>query len=47
MMQVYCDTEVGINNWLKENKDKEVVDIKLAANESGELIMIVYKVREQ
>lgn len=41
--QVYVDTEPGINRWLKENSHLDVVDIKLAANNDGEVIMIVYK----
>jgi len=42
--QVYCDTEFGVNKWLKKNQDIEVVDIKITGNVNGELVMVVYKI---
>lgn len=42
--QIYVDTELGVNSWLKENPNAEVVDIKMSANEAGEIIMVVYKI---
>lgn len=43
MFQIYCDDEAGINRWLKENKHKEIVNIQMTINESGEYIMVTYK----
>lgn len=42
--QIYVDTETGINKWLKENPNAEVVDIKMSANEESEVVMVVYKI---
>lgn len=42
--QIYVDTEPGINKWLKENQNAEVVDIKMSANEESEIVMVVYKI---
>lgn len=46
MIQVYCDGENGINKWLKDHKDVEVIDIKIALNEQGEYIMVIYKTND-
>jgi hypothetical protein len=48
MIQVYCDTEQGINNWLKDHQDVEIVDFRMAFNNqySEEWIMVVYKTKE-
>lgn len=44
MIQVYCDDENGVNRWLKENYSKvEVIDVKIALNELGEMVMVTYK----
>ena len=43
MIQVYCNDEKGVNKWLSENSDKEIVNIQMTLNESGEYIMVVYK----
>lgn len=42
--QVFCSDEIGVNMWLKKNPETEVTDIKIAANEDGELVMVVYKI---
>lgn len=42
--QIYLDTEIGVNAWLKKNSNLEVVDIKMSANEEGEIVMVVYKI---
>ena len=46
LIQIYCDTELGVNRWLDKNQHFEVVDIKLAGNEAGEIIMVIYKIEE-
>jgi hypothetical protein len=46
MIQVYCDGEDGTNKWLKEHQDVEIIDIKIAMNQDGEMIMVVYKINE-
>ena len=44
MIQVYCNDESGVNQWLRATHGtSEVVDIKIAMNEHGEYIMVVYK----
>ena len=43
MIQVYCDSERGVNKWLQEHLNVEVIDIKMSTNHDGELIMVVYK----
>ena len=43
MIQVYCDNERGVNKWLKEHPNVEVIDIKMSTKHDGELIMVVYK----
>lgn len=44
MIQVYCNSEKGVNEWLKENFNLvEVIDIKMAMNEIGEYIMVIYR----
>lgn len=42
--QIYVDTELGVNRWLKNNPNVEVVDINMSANEAGEIVMVVYKI---
>lgn len=42
--QIYVDTELGVNRWLKNNSNLEVVDIKMSANEAGEIVMVIYKI---
>ena len=42
--QVECNSEQNINQWLRENADKEIVDIKASVNENGELITVIYKI---
>ena len=42
--QVVCNSERKINQWLRENADKEIVDIKANVDESGELITVIYKI---
>lgn len=44
--QVYCDTEEGINKWLRENRSVDIVDIKMSMNEEGEYIMVIYRIKE-
>lgn len=40
MLQVrFCNSEKKANDWLKENQDKEIVDIKFSAGGFG----IIYK----
>lgn len=46
MIQVYCDTEDGVNKWLREHQDVEIVDFRMAMNQDGEWIMVVYKLSE-
>lgn len=46
MVQIYCDTEDGINKWLKEHPDVELLDFRMALNEEYEWIMVVYKTNE-
>lgn len=41
--QVYCNSEDLVNMWLREHPDVEIIDIKLALNDDGELIMVVYR----
>lgn len=41
--QVYCGNETGVNKWLKDNPDAEVVEFKMAMNGEGELITVIYK----
>lgn len=43
MYQVYCNDEKGINKWLSENYDIEIVNIQMSLNNDGECIMVVYK----
>ena len=43
MIQVYCDSEMVVNKWLKENPNVEIIDIKMSLSTDGELIMVVYK----
>ena len=43
MIQVYCDSEMVVNKWLKEHPNVEVIDIKMSLSIDGELIMVVYK----
>ncbi|MDM5245724.1 hypothetical protein [Lysinibacillus sp. G4S2] len=44
MIQVYCNDENGINKWLKENHNLvDIIDVKIAMNNDGEWIMVVYK----
>lgn len=44
MIQVYCNDENGINEWLAEYHDSvEVIDVKIAMNNDGEYIMVVYR----
>jgi len=47
VIQVYCDSEMFINKWLKEHPNVEVIDIKMSTNHDGELIMVVYKESKQ
>lgn len=47
MIQVYCNNENGINKWLSENTDVEVIDIKMSMNNDGEYIMVIYKKSEK
>lgn len=42
-IQVYCNSEDCVNRWLKEHRDIEIIDIQIALNNDGELIMVVYK----
>lgn len=42
IVQVYVDTQDGVNRWLKQNNHVKVVDIKMSANEMGEIIMVIY-----
>lgn len=44
--QVYCNTEPYINEWLMGRPDLDVVDIKFASNEVGEIIMVIYREEE-
>lgn len=44
MYQVYYNIEEKVNEWLKENKDKEIVDFKFAVNEQSVYILVIYKV---
>lgn len=44
IFQIYIDTESGINAWLRNNPDAEVVDIKFATMPEDEVAMILYKV---
>ena len=46
MIQVYCNDEKGINKWLREHQDVEVIDIKMSMNNEGEYIMVIYKTKE-
>ena len=46
MLQVYCNDENGVNQWLRDNQDVEVLDIKLSTNNDGEYIMVVYETKE-
>ena len=32
-----------INEWLKENKDKKIVDIKYSADMDGSNVLIIYE----
>lgn len=44
MIQIYCNDENGVNRWLAENDGKmEVIDVKIAMNQDGEYIMVIYK----
>lgn len=43
MIQVYCNDENGVNKWLREHQDVEIIDIKIAMNNDGEFIMVIYK----
>lgn len=42
--RVFCSDEIGVNKWLKNNPDADVVEIKMSANEEGEVVMVVYKI---
>lgn len=42
--QIYCDTQIGVNSWLMDNPDVEVMDFKMSMNDDGELIAVIYKV---
>lgn len=46
MIQVYCDTEYGINNWLKDHQDVDILDFRMTFNKQEEWIMVVYKTKE-
>lgn len=43
--QVYCDDEIGVNKWLENNSDADVVDIKMSGTEAGEIVMVIYKIK--
>ncbi|WP_190323409.1 hypothetical protein [Rummeliibacillus sp. TYF-LIM-RU47] len=43
MIQIYCDGEDGINKWLAENQNVEIIDIKMSLNNDGYGIMVIYK----
>lgn len=43
MIQIYCNDENGVNKWLREHQDVEIIDIKMAMNNDGEFIMVIYK----
>lgn len=44
MIQVYCNDANGVNRWLKERQDVKVIDIKMAMNNDGEYVMVVYEI---
>ena len=44
VFQIYCDTQIGVNGWLMDNPNVEVMDFKMTMNEDGELIAVIYKV---
>ncbi|WP_169819271.1 hypothetical protein [Anaerobacillus arseniciselenatis] len=39
-----CDSEADTNEWLQENGDLEIVEIKFAGSETYKAIMIIYRV---
>ena len=43
LVQVYCGNESGINEWLRENRDVDIVDFKMSVGDKGERIMVIYK----
>lgn len=44
VFQIYCGNEIGVNKWLKDNPDAEVIDFKMSMNDDGELITVIYKI---
>ncbi|SDQ54060.1 hypothetical protein LHA31_02650 [Carnobacterium viridans] len=42
--RVYCGIDVMVNEWLWENRDVEIVDIKITGTRGEELVMVVYKI---
>ncbi|WP_169824059.1 hypothetical protein [Anaerobacillus alkalidiazotrophicus] len=38
-----CDSEAETNDWLQENGDLEIVEIKFAGSKTYKAIMIIYR----
>ena len=48
MIQVYCNNEQEINNWLKDNHGKvEIMDFKMSVGIDDTWIMVVYDTPEE
>ena len=43
LVQVHCGNESGINEWLRQNREVEIVDFKMSVGDKGERIMVIYK----
>ncbi|MCR3760297.1 hypothetical protein [Clostridium felsineum] len=39
--------ECSLNNWLKENKNTEIIDIKYSADLYSSNVLIIYKVEDK
>lgn len=46
MIQIYCDGEDGINQWLRKHQEVKVIDIKMSLNDDGYGIMVVYETND-
>lgn len=42
----HYDVEPPLNKWLRNNKDKRIIDIKFYKSEVFDTVMIIYEIKE-